>query len=66
MARERFAVLNATTGVVDLNVNLPITEPHTSDSVPWVYALDVSPDGSKVVVIGNFMKVDGQSRPRSR
>ena len=35
--------MNVTTGAVDPNVNFSITEPHTSDSIPWVYSMDVSP-----------------------
>ena len=65
VARDRLAALNTTTGAVDANVSFAITDPHTSTSVPWVYSLDVSPDGSKLVIIGNFMKVDGQDRPQA-
>ena len=64
VARDRLAALNTTTGAVDTNVSFSITVPHTSDSVPWIYKLDVSPDGSKLVIIGNFMKVNTQSRPQ--
>ena len=64
VARDRLAALNTTTGAVDANVSFSITDPHTSDSVPWVYSLDVSPDGSKLVIIGNFMKVNTQPRPQ--
>ncbi len=64
VARDRLAALDTTTGAVDPNLNFTITDPHTSDSVPWVYAMDVSPDGSKLVVIGNFMKINGESRPQ--
>ena len=65
MARDRLAAVNVTTGAVDPNVNFTITEPHTSDSTPWVYSMDVSPDGSDLVIIGNFMKVNGQPRPQA-
>ena len=65
MARDRLAAVNATTGAVDANVNFTITEPHTSDSTPWVYSMDVSPDGSDLVIIGNFMRVNGQPRPQA-
>ena len=64
VARDRLAALNTTTGAVDANVSFSITDPHTSDSTPWVYSLDVSPDGSKLVIIGNFMKVNTQPRPQ--
>ncbi len=64
VARDRLAALNVTTGAVDPNVSFSITDPHTSDSVPWVYSMDVSADGSHLVIIGNFMKVDGQPRPQ--
>ena len=46
-------------------MSFSITEPHTSDSVPWVYSMDVSPDGSDLVIIGNFMKVNNQPRPQA-
>ena len=46
-------------------MSFSITDPHTSDSVPWVYSLDVSPNGSRLVIIGNFMKVNGQPRPQA-
>ena len=65
VARDRLAAVNVTTGAVDPNVNFTITEPHTSDSTPWVYSMDVSPDGSDLVIIGNFMKVNGQPRPQA-
>ena len=65
VARDRLAAVNVTTGAVDANVNFTITEPHTSDSTPWVYSMDVSPDGSDLVIIGNFMRVNGQPRPQA-
>ena len=65
VARDRLAAVNTTTGAVDPNVSFSITEPHTSDSVPWVYSMDVSPDGSDLVIIGNFMKVNNQPRPQA-
>ena len=65
VARDRLAALNTTTGAVDPNVSFTITDPHTSTSVPWVYSFDVSPDGSKLVIIGNFMKVNTQPRPQA-
>ena len=65
VARDRLAAVDVTTGAVDPNVNFTITEPHTSDSTPWVYSMDVSPDGSDLVIIGNFMRVNGQPRPQA-
>ena len=64
VARDRLAALNTTTGAVDPNVNFTVTVPHTSDSIPWVYKLDVTTDGSKLVIIGNFMQVNGQPHPQ--
>jgi hypothetical protein len=65
VARDRLAAVNVTTGAVDPDVSFSITDPHTSDSTPWVYSMDVSPDGSDLVIIGNFMKVNGLSRPQA-
>jgi hypothetical protein len=65
VARDRLAAVDVTTGAVSSSVSFSITDPHTSDSVPWVYSLDVTPDGSKLVIIGNFMKVNGSSRPQA-
>ncbi len=65
VARDRLAAVDTTTGAVDPNVSFSITDPHTSDSIPWVYSMDVSADGSHLVIIGNFMKVNGESRPEA-
>ena len=65
VARDRLAAVDTTTGAVDPNVSFTITDPHTSRLVPWVYSMDVSPDGSKLAIIGNFMKVNSQSRAQA-
>ena len=65
VARDRLAAVDPTSGNVSNNVSFSITDPHTSDSTPWVYSLDVSPDGSKLAIIGNFMKVNGLDRPQA-
>jgi hypothetical protein len=61
-AREKLGAVNATTGAILANLNLPITEPRKVDTTPGVYAMDVSPDGSKLVVIGNFTRIGGIER----
>lgn len=60
VARSGLARLDPNTGAVDVNLNLPFTDPlRGSLGVPEI---DVSPDGSKLVAIGSFSKVAGLDR----
>ena len=60
IARSGLARLDPITGNVDANFNLPFTNPlKGSMGVPEI---DVSPDGSKLIAIGSFSQVAGQSR----
>ena len=60
IARSGLARLDPVTGNVDPNFNLPFTNPlKGSLGVPEI---DVSPDGSKLIAIGSFSQVAGQSR----
>jgi hypothetical protein len=61
-ARERLGAVDATTGAIDPNLNLPITVARTAGTTPSVYAMDVSPDGSKLFAIGNFTRIGGVER----
>ena len=66
-ARTRLAAVDATTGAVDSGFNFVISEPMSTAYVTgWLQVSDlaVSPDGSRLVAIGNFTKVDGASRPQ--
>lgn len=60
ITRTRMAVVDAVTGAVDPSFTVATTEPRVS--VDWVAKLDVSPDGSKMVIVGNFLEVDGLPR----
>lgn len=59
--RTLLAALNPATGADTNTVGFTFTDVFNSGS-PTIKALDVSADGSRVVVIGNFRNVDGQSR----
>lgn len=61
--------LNATTGAVDEFLASSVTENHNwtegssnAKAAVGVFALDVTPDGSQLAIIGNFRKVDGLDR----
>ncbi len=61
------ASLDFTTGAFDPFVNVQMSERHNDSgsgakSAVGVTELDVTPDGSRVVAIGNFKRVDGLSR----
>lgn len=60
-AHSGLARLNATTGAIDagFNVNTAVGR-HTTNSYVWT--IDISPDGETLVVGGNFMEVNGESR----
>ncbi|QLQ39991.1 malectin domain-containing carbohydrate-binding protein [Micromonospora robiginosa] len=63
--RGGLASLNATTGAVDTYLTTALTEHHNYDGVSGSNAgvgaekLAASPDGTTLVVIGNFKKADG-------
>ncbi|MEU8188459.1 malectin domain-containing carbohydrate-binding protein [Micromonospora carbonacea] len=63
--RGGLASLNATTGALDSYLTTTLTENHNYDGVSGAKAgvgaekLALSPDGTQLVVIGNFRKADG-------
>ncbi|WP_243715394.1 malectin domain-containing carbohydrate-binding protein [Micromonospora sp. KC207] len=63
--RGGLASLNATTGALDSYLTTTLTENHNYDGVSGAKAgvgaerLALSPDGTQLVVIGNFKKADG-------
>jgi PKD repeat protein len=68
-ARGGIASMSATTGVVDSFVTSTVQTNHSwTPTNGWdraavgVFKLDVSPDGSRMVAIGNFKTVDGLTR----
>ncbi len=59
--RSSLVVLNAVTGAVE-SFNVPVTGTLKVGTPPAVATLDVSPDGSRLVVGGNFTAVRGLPR----
>ncbi len=62
VARQRLAGVDATTGNVGQSLNLAVTGTAWGVGTTTVRALDVTPDGSTMVAIGNFAAVNGQPR----
>ncbi len=60
-ARGALARLNPTTGAVDPNLNLPFSGPQLGGGLS-AREIDVTPDGTRLVAIGNFSQVAGQPR----
>ncbi|MGH3360412.1 MAG: malectin domain-containing carbohydrate-binding protein, partial [Nocardioidaceae bacterium] len=59
--RNRLAELDPTTGTLLSRTNVSFEGTHFGGNTQ-IYHMDVSPDGSKLVAIGNFITVDGQDR----
>ena len=57
VARNGFAAVDPTTGAVDPNVTIGFTGSLKAGASPWVKRIDISPDGSRLVALGNFMTV---------
>lgn len=67
VAHKGIASLNLTTGALDPFVGVQLSQRHNdsgsgAQSAVGVMELDVTPDGSRVVAIGNFKQVDGLPR----
>lgn len=60
--RTGLASLNPATGAVTGFVNFSVTDPRAGTMN--VQKIDVTPDGSRLVAIGNFSKIDGADRPQ--
>ncbi|WP_370328126.1 PKD domain-containing protein [Euzebya sp.] len=60
--RSGFAAVDAVTGAVDPGVDLEFADPFGNGGVVQTMKLDVTPDGTRVVAIGNFGTVEGQPR----
>ena len=61
------AALNATTGAVDSYLNVQLAGHHNdsgsgAQGYIGAWSLDASPDGSRLVVVGNFKTADGLTR----
>jgi hypothetical protein len=58
--RGLLAAVDATTGKA-LDLNLPVTQTRNVNT-PYIQELDVSPDGTRLAIVGNFMSVGGLPR----
>jgi hypothetical protein len=59
--RAALARVDPVTGVVDPNLDLPFSDPQLGGNLS-VRKFDVTPDGSRLVAIGNFSRVAGLPR----
>ncbi|GAB3428847.1 hypothetical protein GCM10027569_73000 [Flindersiella endophytica] len=62
-AQPGLATLNATSGAFDGYNRVKFAAPYNNATMQ-VLKIDVSPNGQRLVAIGNFSTVDGQSRPQ--
>lgn len=62
IARTNVASVDPVTGAVDADLNLAVTNPSVGSSA--VVKLDVTPDGSRLALLGTFSHVAGVERPR--
>ena len=60
VARVRLGALDATTGALDPSLDIPVTD--ALENAPYVWDLDVNPSGTRLVAVGNFATVGGQTR----
>ncbi len=61
VAREKFAALNPVSGALDPTVDVAFTGKHNGGT-GRIRKFDITPDGTKMVAVGNFTLVDGQDR----
>ncbi|ACY96601.1 PKD domain-containing protein [Thermomonospora curvata] len=62
VSRPALAAVNPNTGALLNFLDLNISGTHRGLGVTLVYKMDITPDGSKLVIIGNFNSVAGQTR----
>jgi hypothetical protein len=69
--RVGLARFNVNTGAMDPNLDIPFTDPNNvperdpaKDGVMQVWKIDVTPDGSRLIAIGNFNTVGGSTASR--
>jgi len=55
------AAVNPTTGALDPAVKIVFSDPRNGGALS-ILSADVSPDGSRLVAVGNFTKIAGQTR----
>ncbi len=61
VARSLLGAVDTTTGAVVDSLNLPVTQTRNANS-PYIQELDVSPNGSRLAIVGNFLSVGGIPR----
>jgi hypothetical protein len=61
--RAGLAAVDATTGAL-LPMDLPLSVPQTSGTLISGRKMDVTADGSKLVLVGNFRQIAGADRPQ--
>lgn len=61
LTRTYLAALDTTTGAVDPNLNIAFSVPFMGTN-PWIRKIDVTPDASRLVAIGNFQLANGLDR----
>ena len=59
--RPALAAVDATTGALDTSVGATFSDPRRNGALS-ILSADLSPDGTKLVAIGNFTKVNGLDR----
>ncbi|MFZ2501763.1 MAG: hypothetical protein WAW88_03680, partial [Nocardioides sp.] len=62
-ATSRLAAISATTGATLPNFTMPLTEPTNDISEGGLRAMALSADETTMMVIGNFKKIAGETRP---
>ena len=60
--RGNLGAVNVSSGAIDANLNLPITVARKTGTTASLYSMDISPDGRKLVAIGNFTRIGGVER----
>jgi sugar lactone lactonase YvrE len=63
VAAEKLTAVDAATGTVRSDFAMPLTNPTNDNSEGGARALALSPDGRRLMVIGNFRTVAGMDRP---
>ena len=59
----RLVAVDAHTGALKANFSMPLTEPTNDTSEGGMRAMALSPDSTRLMVIGNFRKIAGVDRP---
>ena len=60
---HRLLAINAATGATQAGFDMPLTEPTNDGSEGGLRAMALSPDETRLMVIGNFRKIAGLDRP---